>query len=233
MSRWDGAVKEVKDYLGLKYPLVAASYRDRPDPAAPVSKRFGCNAIGQAFRGKVVSINRDSTTCPGAVHWFGFENYRPGLVMFLTHGEKLFANEELAEKWFDSIPPPRPAPREYLVLKPLEKEEGEPELVLLLVNAHQAHRIHSIINFREGTLAIPHYYSAICQGAVANPISLGKPAITYPETVGKEFGGFGEDDIIFSLPFSYFLRLVKDLRDSDGGKDKFAHEIKGLLTSIR
>ena len=233
MSRWEGAVKEITEYLGLKYPPVAVGYRDKPDPDAPVSKRFGCNAIYQAFKGKVVSLNRESITCPGAVHWFGFDDYRPGLVLFLTHGEKLFASEELAEKWFDSIPKPRPAPREYLVLKPLEKEEDEPELVLLLVNAHQAHRIHSILNFRQGDLMVPHYYCAICQGAIANPISLNQPTLTYPETVGKEFGGFGEEDIVFSLPLSYFLRLVEDLRASDGGKDKFAHEIKDLLTMIR
>jgi uncharacterized protein (DUF169 family) len=232
MSRWDGAVKEVSDYLGLRYPPVAVSYREKPDPAAPVSKRFGCNAIFQAFRGKVINLDRGSISCPGAVHWLGFDDYRPGLTLFLTHGEKLFASEELTEKWLNHVPPPRPAPQGHLVLKPLATEEEEPELVLLLVNAHQAHRIHSILNYREGDLMIPHFYSAICQGTITNPISLNKPTVTFPDTMGRDVGGFGENDIIFSFPLAYFLRLVEDLRASDGGEEKIAPGVKDLLKMI-
>jgi uncharacterized protein (DUF169 family) len=233
MLRWEGVVKEVSDYLGLRYPPVAVSYRSEPDLGGKLTKRFGCNAIRQAFRGKVINLDRKSASCPGAVHWLGFDDYRPGLVSFLTHGEKLFATEELAEKWFDSIPPPRKAPAPYLVLKPLDQEEGEPELVLLLTDAHQVHRIHSILNFREATLMIPQYFSALCQGAVANPISLSRPSITFPETMGKEMGGFKEDEIIFSLPLAYFRRLYEDLRASDGGKGRFAHEIKDALQMLK
>jgi len=231
--KWEKEVREIKEYLGLKNSPVAVSYRENPDPEGNSARRFGCNAINQAFKGRVVNLKRDSISCPGAVHWYGFADFRPGLSLFLTHGEKLFASEEVAGKWFDHIPPPRPAPAEYLVMKPLEREENDPELVLLLVNSHQAHRVHSIINFREGTLMIPHYYAAICQGAVGNPISLGKPTVTFPETVGKEFGGFADGDIIFSLPLSYFRRLYDDLESSDGGRESYAREIRDFLKMIR
>ena len=232
MPKWEKESKDIQEYLGLRYPPVSVRYREVMDRDGKVYKLFGCTAIKAAFRGKVIAVTGKSLRCPGAVHWYGFDDYRPGLVMFLTHGEKLFASEEVAQKWFDSIPPPRSAPGQYLVLKPLEMEECDPELVLLLVDAHQAHRVHSIINFREGTLAIPHHYGAICQGAVTNPISLGKPTITFPETVGREFGGFDPGEIVVSLPLEYFRRLVEDLRKSDGGKASFAREIQHLLTMV-
>ena len=133
---------------------------------------------------------------------------------------------------FAPLAQPRPAPQRHLVLKPLEREEDEPELVLLLVNAHQAHRIHSILNYREGDLMIPHFYSAICQGTITNPISLNKPTVTFPDTMGRDVGGFGENDIIFSFPLAYFLRLVEDLRASDGGEEKIAPGVKDLLKMI-
>lgn len=231
--RWEKEHQEISEYLGLKYPAVSVRYREEPDPAGRVEKLFGCTAIRRAFRGRTVNLERTSLRCPGSVHWLGFDDYRPGLVMFLTHGEKLFASEEVTERWFESIPPPRSAPAPYLVLKPLELEEEEPELVLFLVNAHQAHRIHSILIFREGTLSIPHHFGAICQEAIANPISLGQPAITLPETTGREFGGFDPGDIIVSLPLTYFLRLYEDLRASDGGKESFAREVKNMLQLIK
>jgi len=207
----------IKTY-NLEGKPVAISYVDEPVPDGDNSKRFVCVALQQARKGMTINLSAESISCFGGVHWLGLRDQRMILTPLLTYVEKFFKDIVVAEEWFNTVPTPPWERAEFVTLTPLDLANGEPDLVFLVANTHQAHRIHTALTYSEGTLTLHNFFAATCQSSIGIPLVTQKPCITLPDTVSRKLAKFTDADVVVSLPYQFFIKLLEDIDKSSGGK---------------
>jgi len=213
--------KHASETLVRTYQLegkpVAISYVDEPAPGGDSRKRFVCVALQQARKGMTINLSADNVSCFGGVHWLGLKDQRKILIPFLTQGEKFFQDVAVAEEWFNAVPTPPWGRAKFVTLRPLELAEEEPDLVFLVANTHEAHRIHTALTYNEPSLTLQNFFAATCQASIGIPFVTQKPSIALPDTASRKFARFTDCDIMVSLPYQYFLNLLENIDKSSGG----------------
>lgn len=206
----------IKTYK-LEGKPVAISYVDEPVPDGCSRKRFVCVALQQARKGMAINLSAKNISCPGGLHWLGLQDQRMILIPFLTYVEKFFKDIVVAEKWFNTVPTPPWERAKFVTLTPLDLAHGEPDLVFLVANTHEAHRIHTALTYSEGTLTLQNFFAATCQSSIGIPLVTQKPCIALPDTASRKFAKFTDADVVVSLPYQYFVKLLEDIDKSSGG----------------
>ncbi|MDY6907255.1 MAG: DUF169 domain-containing protein [Chloroflexota bacterium] len=213
--------REASEIVAQTYHLegrpVAVSYVARPCTDGHQGKRFVCTAMQQARRGSTITLTARNVACPGGRHWLGLKNERRFLLPALTYGEKLFENTQVARQWFATVPSPPFGRARYVTLCPLDSAVTEPEMVFMVTDTHQAHRIHTALTFSDGALSLPHYFASTCQSAIGIPIATGKPYIALPDTACRKIARFADSDVLVGLPYRYFRVLLDNIDRSSGG----------------
>ena len=225
--------RRVKAYLGLRFSPVAITYSTSPDPRGKNGKLYVCTALRRAARGEVINLSREKISCPGALHWLGFENYRPGIQFFLTYVEKIFKDDETAGKWFDAVPAPPLGRAPFVILSPLEHAGSGPAAVCMIATPHQAHLVLTALTFSTGPFEVKNMDYAVCQAAITNPVSAGQAVFTSPDTVGAEVGGYADDETIVSLPMGLFERFAEDMEKPECGKPGFTRKMMRKFNKIK
>jgi len=206
----------IKTYR-LEGKPVAISYAEVPLPGGDDRKRFVCVALQQARKGLTINLSAKSISCFGGIHWLGLQDQRKVLVPFLTYVEKFFEDVAVAEEWFRTVPEPPWGRAEFVTLTPLELAQEEPDLVFMVANTHEAHRIHTALIYDEGSLTPQNFFAATCQASIGIPIVTQKPSIALPDTASRKFARFSDCDVILSLPYQYFVKLMENIDRSSGG----------------
>lgn len=222
-----GLLKRAKEYLKLKYQPVCVYFHNEKYDGK--EKIFACVGLKRALYGEEIILAKNNISCFGGIHWLGFEDMSPGLTHILTQIEKLFKDEDVFKKWIKNVPSPPKGKFSSIKLSPVIKGLKNPSLVIFAVNPHQAHRIHSALIHSTGDLMIPHYYSALCQGAITNPFVTDLPSITIPDIFAREICGFEMETIIFSIPFKWLKPFSDGLFLSDGAKEKILPSLLKFL----
>jgi uncharacterized protein (DUF169 family) len=204
-------LKEARKFLNFKYHPVGKE------------KFFACVGLKRALCGEEIIMTKDTISCFGGLHWLGFEDMSSGLTHILTEIEKLF------KRWLEIVPAPPLGKFSSIKLSPSLKDLDIPSLLIFAGNPHQIHRIHSALIYSTGDLIIPHYYSALCQGAITNPFITDIPSITIPDTFAREISGFEMETIIFSIPYRWVEAFFDGLFNSDGAKERILPFLKNFL----
>jgi len=220
--------RRLVEVLGLASEPVAISYSDVPDPEGGRGGRYVCVAVKHAFKGKTVNLSRKSVVCVGGVHWLGFMDLEEMLVAFLVWLEQSFEDSDACRRWFRSTPIPPFGKGEYVVLKPLSRCEGTPELVAFLVNAGQAEALQGLLTFRDAEFIMPQRFASTCQGVITNPLVTGEPSFCLPDAVSRKFARFSGNDIIISMPYAYAEEMVKNLDGWDVDIDALFRQVVNL-----
>ena len=220
-------LKEVKEYLNLKYHPVGVYFSEKK--SAEKEKFFACVGLKRALCGEEIIMTKSNISCFGGIHWLGFEDMSHGLTHILTQVEKLFKDEEVFKKWLENVPPPPFGKFSSVKLSTKFNESQYPSLIIFAGHPHQVHRIHSALIYSTGDLLIPHYYSALCQGAITNPFVTDLPSITIPDTFAREICGFENETIIFSIPYKWIKAFFEGLFASDGAKEKILPSLLQFL----
>lgn len=194
----------------LEAEPVAVSYTDEPRPGADDRKRYVCVAIRHAFRGDTLILSRKTLTCLGGVHWLGFMQLEELIVAFLVMLERSFKDSDVARHWFHSSPTPPLDRGQYVVLEPLGKCGGEPDLVAFKLDPSRAEAMIRALTFSRGDFSIEHRFSATCQGVITNPLVTGKPFMCLPDLLSRKFAGFDEGEIFLSMPVSYVEEILSN-----------------------
>ncbi len=164
-----------------------------------------------------INLSAENISCFGGIHWLGLQDQQKILIPFLTHTEKFFKDVVVAEEWFNTVPTPPWERAKFVTLRPLDLALEKPDLVFLVTNTHQAHRIHTALTYSEGALTLQNFFAATCQASIGIPIVTQKPCIALPDTASRKFAKFTDSDIVVSLPYQYFVNLLEDIDKSSGG----------------
>ena len=206
----------IKTYK-LEGKPVAISYVDEPVPDGDSRKRFVCVALQQARKGRTINLSAENISCFGGLHWLGLQDQRAILIPFLTYVEKFYKDIVVAEQWFNTVPTPPWGRAKFVTLTPLDLARGEPDLVFMVANTHEAHRIHTALIYSEGNLTMQNFFAATCQSSIGIPIVTQKPYIALPDTASRKFAKFTDADVVVSLPYQYLVKLLEDIDKSSGG----------------
>lgn len=144
---------------------------------------FSC-AIGQLWRARRKHVpawfSADRYGCPGAFFWLGFTKPQTETIIHYIscgvpgqiQGERYLATADEARAIFAAADPP-PAPRPYLVAKPLDllAPEEEPELVAFFARPETMAGLHQLATFITGRAeAVRSPFTAGCGSLVAWPM---------------------------------------------------------------
>ncbi len=221
-----GQLKRLAGFLGLRHPIVCVKGLDDIPKEREKSRLFACTGIKQAFAGRTVYLHSQNLSCFGARHWLGFDDFQSGLEYVLTQVERLFKDQRVIQKWFQSIPvPPRGRYRCFELSAGLNLTVP-PLLYVFRADPHQVHRLHSALAYSRGDLVIPFYYAALCQGSITNPLVTDSPSITIPDNVAREICGFAREEMLFTVPHSFINDLLEGMFDSDGAREKTMPHLK-------
>lgn len=220
--------RRLVEVLGLASEPVAITYSDNPDPEGGREGRYVCVAVKHAFKGKTVNLSLKSVVCVGGVHWLGFMDLEEILIAFLVWLEQSFVDSDACRRWFRSTPTPPFGKARYVVLKPLARCEGTPDLVALLVSAGQAEAVQGLLTFRDAEFIMPQRFASTCQGTITNPLATGAPSFCLPDAVSRKFARFTDNDIIISMPYQFAEEMVNNIDGWDVDIDALFRQIVNL-----
>jgi uncharacterized protein (DUF169 family) len=137
------AAREFEDSLGLDSCLIGVEYSEKRDPRGDTERKLAaCEAIDVVRRERVVvNLSPESCNCIGGKHYLGLVPVpREQIIRVVMDVHKMFASEQLAQKFLDNVLPPK-GRGNFVVIAPLFDMSGEPDLVLSICNATQANKI--------------------------------------------------------------------------------------------
>jgi len=214
------AAREFEDVLGLDSCLIGVRYSDQPDPKADTERKLAaCEAV-DVVRSERVAVNLSPETCNciGGKYYLGLAPVpREQIIKVIMDVHKMFASEQLAQKFLDNIPPPRGRGK-FVVTAPLSEMSGEPDLVLSICDARQANKIISLLMYSGQQ---PFTYNLVSAGctSLANPLVTGEIDINFiTDHARKRVPNFASYELIIAMPFSKFKEAVANIPHAGAGR---------------
>jgi uncharacterized protein (DUF169 family) len=221
---WQDYAKQLKNVLELDGSPVAVTFSDVPAANGKEVKAMACGAFYQAARkGATFNMTAATCSCPGGATFLGLSVPTPEraamVKKFLIEGEKFSA---CAATFFRSRalgqgqPPVGVA--KFVVIGPMEQFEMKPDLVLFLCNPAQASRLVVLSSYETGIPVQGQLSSSTCGGAIAYPLSTGRPNISLLDPSSRHMvKGYKDSDLIFSAPFFIVRSIVESIPLSTAG----------------
>ena len=221
---WQDYAVQLKDVLALDGSPVAVTFSNSPAGNGKGTKAMACSAFYQAARkGVTYNMTAESCSCPGGVTSLGLAVPSPERAAtvrkFLIEGEKFTAcTATFFRSRALSLGQPPMGVGKFVVIGPMEKFEMKPDLVLFLCSPAQASRLVVLSAFETGIPLQAQLSSSTCGGAVAIPLSTGRPNVTFLDPSSRHMvKGYKDSDLIFSVPFFTVRSIVESIPLSTAG----------------
>lgn len=192
--------------------------------------QFSC-AIGHIWRARkkqtAAYFSAERFGCPGAAFWLGFNkpqaetiiNYVSTGIPNWTEGERYCDSPDNLRRIFDYVDP-RPAPRKYCVVKPLDafKAEEIPELVIFFSRPEALSGLHQLAAFvTNDPEVVVSPWSAGCGSLAVWPLHYqakgeAKAVIGGWDPSARKF--YKTDELSFTVPWSMFTQMLQRYSDS-------------------
>ncbi|QJT08074.1 DUF169 domain-containing protein [Oceanidesulfovibrio marinus] len=169
----------------------------------------------------------DHFGCPGAAFWLGFIkpqtdtiiNYISAGIPGWSEGELYCESPEALGQVFQGIDP-RPAPKPYLVIKPLSlfTEDEEPELVIFFTRPEPLGGLHQLAFFvTNDPEVVQSPWASSCGTIVTWPLRYLSQGLNKAVTGGWDPSArkfFKVDELSFTVPYAMFQDMVARGKDS-------------------
>jgi len=195
-----------------------------------VFDKFSC-AIGHIWRARrkkaVAYFSAENFGCPGAAFWLGFNkpqteamiNYVSTGIPNWTAGERYCDSPEALRRIFEFVDP-RPAPRNYCVVKPLSLflDDEEPELVIFFSRPESLCGLNQLATFvTNDPEVVVSPWSSGCGSFAVWPLhyltrQANKAVIGGWDPSSRKF--FKTDELSFTVPFQMFRAMIDRYRES-------------------
>jgi uncharacterized protein (DUF169 family) len=186
--------------------------------------KFSC-AIGHIWRARkkkmVAYFSAEQFGCPGAAFWLGFNkpqtetiiNYISTGIPNWTEGERYCDSPDALRRIFEYVDP-RPAPKNYCVVKPLSlfKDDEKPELVLFFTRPESLCGLHQLAAFvTNDPEVVVSPWSAGCGSLAVWPLHYlargeNKAVVGGWDPSARKF--FKTDELSFTVPFQMFSEML-------------------------
>ena len=214
------AARQFEDSLGLDSCLIGVKYSEKPDPRGDMERKLApCEAIDIVRRERVaVNLSAENCNCPGGKYYLGLAPVpREQIIRVVMDVHKMFASEELAQKFLDNVAPPK-GRGSLVIMAPLSDMSGKPDLVVSICDARQANKIVSLLMYSGQQ---PFTYNLVSAGctSLANPLVTGETDINFiTDHARKRVPGFASHELIMSMPLGKFKEALGNIPDAGAGR---------------
>lgn len=222
------ATRQLRDAIGLRDEPIAFSYSgEEPDGYRPRPEDRGCviGLLARTRRGQTVYFDREHTGCPGGGYYLGFTPPMPRVEHFVSTGipgempgERYKKSPELVRAYLEGHPP-RAAPAEYAVFRPLSALAGDeqPEVVICFANADELAGLVGLANFAREDDAVICPFGSGCGTMVTR--ALHEANADRPRAVLGMFDPSARpcvqsDVLTFSAPVALWLEMLGNASES-------------------
>lgn len=191
---------------------------------------FSC-VMGHIWRARkkqgVAYFSAERFGCPGGAFWLGFNKPQTETIIKYvstgipnwTEGELYCDSPDELRRIFEYVDP-RPAPKEYCVVKPLSKFSNDemPELVVFFTRPESMSGLHQLATFvTNDPEVVASPWGSGCGNAVMWPLhylskGLNKAVIGGWDPSARKF--FKNDELSFTVPFTMFTEMLNRHDDS-------------------
>jgi uncharacterized protein (DUF169 family) len=214
------AAREFEDSLGLESCLIGVKYSQEADPRGDLERKLAaCEAINVVRKERVVvNLSPENCNCIGGKYYLGLTPVpREQIIRVVMDIHKMFTSEQLAQKFLDSVPPPRKR-GDFVVMAPLFDMYAEPDLILSICDARQANKIVSLLMYSGQQ---PFTYNLVSAGctSLANPLVTGEIDINFiTDHARRRVPNFASHELIMSMPFSKFNEALVNMPHAGAGR---------------
>jgi len=231
---WKDHAERLKSVLGLKGSPVAVTHSMKPLPREAKAKAWVCRALLAARDGKVLCINKETSSCAGGTWHLGLGPRPTGdadkaLKKFLVHGEKLFCSIATFYRTMSQTAPPPTGLADYVIFSPLEKADEKPDLVVFICNPEQACRLLTLAEYVTGIPPRTEMAGSTCHMVVAYPIVSGQINVSLLDYTSRRIQKFAADELAVSVPYHYMDGIVGSIESCSAG----TASIEGLQRMLR
>jgi len=217
MSKLKEDSKQIVKVLGLQWAPIAAKFTDSADERGDSARKMRVCEVFDVVRREnvVINLSKENCTCGGGLHFIGLSSMpleKLGAIL-VEHGAYESADVAMASVKKQ----PQPVKRgNVLVLGPLDKFEGEPDLVILFVNPAQADRVLGLASFKGAEPFMYYPVSNICS-TITNTLAKGRPEINFVSTFERRRHEWSPNELIIALSLKDFKIAVESLPYSGYG----------------
>lgn len=189
-----------------------------------------CTALARSLNKDVLTYidRKKGQLCSGGNYFLGITHPpKQEIYEVYVKQEKVFKNNMFCNNFINKIPKyPNLAKKRYILLTPLIKETKEPKVIMLLVNPAQTSRILGLSAYQSPTplLIIPAL--STCASIYA-PLADQKIHLNFIDYYDRYYQGkqkgrlfWKESNLIISLPFNIFKKIISNLPHSAHGNFK-------------
>ena len=222
---WKEYCKELKGVLKIEGNPIAVTYSMNPPKNYRKGKCRACDALVLARDGEVINLTKENSSCRGATWHLGLGPRPSGkdlkdVQIFLVEGEKFCSSVTVFHRMQTLTTPPPLGLAENVILSPLEKSEIRPDLVLFICNAEQASRLITLATYFDGIPPKLEVIGATCHMSIAYSIVSGEINANFIDFTSRKIKGFGEDELIVTIPYEKMDNLIKAIPLCSAGTAK-------------
>jgi len=233
------ASEKVSTYLRLRtYPLGFKLFKTLKEAEKvgwrPPNKLLTCQVINMArIHGRALIATAEDSLCVIGAVTLGLMETPPHMAsgeIFLKLG--YISDPEKAKKYQECLARLEPV-YEAFAVKPLERANFEPDVMLLYGNSAQISLALFALSVRYSERLQLSMFgeSALC-GGIAQAMSVGKPQISIPCFGERVFAGTADDEILLIMPFPDLPDLISGLETLYKAGMRYPIPIAGCATTV-
>lgn len=231
-----GNVLDIKKALDISREPVGVKYTEEEPFEEPVKGCTFCGGLLSAANGDIVKQSETACSCPGGQTHLGLTEGMDMSLEMLVEGEKLWEDVETAKKAMRDMDKKAEPPTELpdkLFLYPIEKGFGDPDLVVMVVNAEQAARLLFLDQYWSGEPVGFEMGGSLCWGSVVYPLRNDQLNITVGDTSARDIGRWDPELMAASIPVSRVEKIADALDRSTAGVAEKSDKFKKFVEQMQ
>jgi uncharacterized protein (DUF169 family) len=123
----------------------------------------------------------------------------------------LFGSERAARRFLNANPKIEPGTVKVVTFSPLEKATFEPDIVLLICNAHQGMKITEAFSYGSGKRTTGLTGPPICSSVVAAPFLTGEVIYSLGDAGARKYMKINNGDVFIGIPVEHLSGIIDNL----------------------